>query len=343
MAEGTMLLVGDIGGTQSRFALLRAGSGSAVAAREATFPSRDYAGLEPLVAEFMRGERSVVGRAVLAVAGPVVGGRAILSNLPWELDEARLGGTLGVGPVCLINDLFAMAYAIPHIAPEALHTLQPGIPVPGGAITVVAPGTGLGEAFLTWDRTRYRAHASEGGHADFGPTTPLQLELLRWLQARGGHVSYERVCSGRGLPEIYRFLREHKVATETAWVAERLTTATDPTPVIVEAAIHPTAPCALALAAVQLVAEVLAAEAANAALRVLATGGVYLGGGLPRRLLGVLTLPTFVERFRMKGRLAPLLEHMPLHVLTRPNIALLGAVRFAVDSEAADAPDRSMA
>lgn len=324
------VLVGDIGATKARLALVSPQRGLAHPLRQATLPSRRFAGLESLVAHFLEPAAPRIDRAVLAVAGPVVGGRAELTNLSWVLDERSLREALGIASVRLINDLVATAHAIPHLEAEALRTLQPGEPRKGGAIAVIAPGTGLGEAFLTWDGSRYDAHPSEGGHGDFAPADELQVELLSWLRERHAHVSYERVCSGLGLPGLFDFLDRRGRAHPADWVRSRLATAEDRTPIIIEAAMAEREPCALSLAAVELFASILAAEAGNAALRVLATGGVYLGGGLPRRILPILAKDAFLRRFRAKGRFSDFLARIPLHVLVRPGTALLGASHHAL-------------
>jgi len=323
------VLVGDIGGTNSRLALLTPNAGPTRPIRAATLPTRQYSSVEELAAAFLGPSPPVLAGAVFAVAGPVVGGRVELTNVGWTLDEKTLAARFG-GSVRLLNDLVAMAYSIPHLGPDGIQTLQTGEPNEHGAIGLVAPGTGLGEAFLVWDGARYRPQPSEGGHADFAPTDGLQRELLAWLSARHDHVSYERVCSGRGLPNLYSFLRERSVAPETAEVAARLTAVNDPTPVIIEAALARPRPCPLSLATVELFTSILAAEAGNAALRVMATGGVYLGGGLPRRLVSVLAEPAFARRFCAKGRLSAVLSRVPLHVIPEPGAALLGAGHYAL-------------
>lgn len=327
-----MLLLGDIGGTRARLALVSPGGDPAAPAAEATLASQDYHGLEELVRAFLRPTNGTVDRAVFAVAGPVVSGSATLTNLHWVLEEERLRDALGLPSVRLINDLLAMAHAVPHLGPESLHTIQPGSSERCGPLAVVAPGTGLGEAFLTWDGVRYRAHPSEAGHADFAPADELQVDLLRWLSTKFDHVSYERVCSGRGVPNLHRFLEQRGTVLGSPRTAALLQAAEDPTPVIFGAALDQLQPCPLSMATVELFAAILAAEAGNAALRVLATGGVYLGGGLPRRLLSILNRSAFLERFRRKGRLTPLLSRIPLHVLMRPNVALLGAFHYATET-----------
>lgn len=297
---------------------------------EASFASRDYAGLEEIIAEFLHGKTAKVDRAVFAVAGPVMGGIARLTNLPWMVAEDSLKDALGNSSVHLINDLLAMAQAIPQLPPNSLRTLQRGSPEPGSPRAVLAPGTGLGQAFLLWDGARYIAHPSEGGHADFAPADQLQLELLKWLFTRMPHVSYESVCSGRGLPHIYEFLRQRAAEPEASALAARIADAEDSTPVIMEAALANNEPSPLCAATLELFGAILAAEAGNAVLRVLATGGVYLGGGLPRWMLPVLMRPGFMERFRRKGRLSFLLERVPVHVTLWPNVALLGAAHHAL-------------
>ncbi len=262
-------------------------------------------------------------RASFGVAGPVVAGRATITNLPWVMDEEQLQAALHLSSVCLLNDLSAIAHAVPFLELADLHTLNEGQPAPEGNIAVVAPGTGLGEAFLTWDGSRYRPHASEGGHADFAPTSPLETELLRYLQDRFEHVSYERVCSGRGLPNIYAFLKDNGYADEPTWLAEELAAADDPTPVIVNTALA--RECELCVATLDTFVSILGAEAGNLALKVLASGGVYLSGGIPPRILPALEQERFMEAFRSKGRMSDLLARFPVHVILNPRVALLGA------------------
>jgi glucokinase len=329
-----MLLVGDIGATHARLALISREGGLTRPLHEANLPSQQYESLEAVVEEFLRSApQARIDGAVFAVAGPVVRGRAELTNLGWVVDERTLAAALDIPVIRLLNDLVALAYAVPRLSPDAVRTLQRGEPSKCGAIAVVAPGTGLGEAFLTWDGSSYRAHPSEGGHADFAPADALQEELLTWLRGRFDQVSFERACSGSGLPNLYDFLKERGAAPEEPWLAERLAASDDRSPVIVDAAFDERAPSALALAALELFAMILAAEAGNAALRLLATGGVYLGGGMPRRILPLLERPSFVERFRQKDRMADLIAQIPLHVIVARGVALRGAAHVAVADE----------
>jgi len=248
------------------------------------------------------------------------------------IDEQVVSGALEGVPVQLLNDLEALAHAVPFLEPSDIHTLYKGEPDPNGNIAVVAPGTGLGETFLTRMGSRYRVHASEGGHADFAPTDPVQLEMLRYLHERFGHVSFERVGSGRGLPNIYAYLKESGYADEPAWLAERLASAEDPTPVIVEAALDEGSPCALCTATLDTFVSILGAEAGNLALKVLATGGVYLGGGIPPRILPALKGERFLQSFRSKGRISDVLERIPVHVIVAPDVPLMGAARHVMSA-----------
>jgi glucokinase len=290
-----------------------------------SFPSAHYASLEALLAEFLARVHQPIEVACFGVAGPVVDGQARTTNLPWVVDEARLRENLNVRSVRLLNDLEAIAHAVPLLQPSDLHTLNIGSPRQGGAIGIVAPGTGLGEAFLTWDGSRYHAFASEGGHTDFAPRSPLELELLGYLQGRFDHVSYERVCSGRGMPNLYAFLKDGGYGVEPPWLTTELAGAEDPTPIIVRTALGADKRCELCDATLDLFVSILGAEAGNLVLKVLATGGIYLGGGIPPRILPYLQHEQFFKSFSEKGRLSELLVHIPVHVILNPAAALLGA------------------
>lgn len=330
MTQSNLLLAGDIGGTKTILAVFSPEAGPNAPLVEATFASNSYPSLEALAAAFLKEVGLQVSRASFGVAGPVVAGHATITNLPWVMTETQLAQALNLPAVHLLNDLVAIANAVPILEPADLHILKPGNPVPGGAIAIVAPGTGLGEAYLTWDGTRYHAYASEGGHADFAPTTPLQVELLRYLQNRLDHVSYESVCSGKGLPNIYDFLRDSNYAEEPAWLAGELAAAKDRTPIIVNAALDEHKPCPLCRAALEMFTAILGAEAGNMALKVLAAGGVYLGGGIPPRILPFLDGGPFETAFRHKGRLSSLLDQTPVSVILNQKAALLGAACYGL-------------
>lgn len=318
-----MLLAGDIGGTKSRLAIFADGSSPREPLAEGVLPSARFSGVEPLIREFLAGTDLMPERACLAVAGPVIAGRAALPNLPWIADAGLLREAFGFWEVTLLNDLAATARAVPLLKRAELCPLAAGEPAATGTIALIAPGTGLGEAFLTWDGGRYREHPSEGGHADFAPGTPLEAELLAELGAAGDHVSYEAVCSGPGLGRLYRFLRRQGAGGEPPGLAARLAEAADPAPVIVAAALAGESP--LCVSTVRLFAAILGAEAGNLALKTLAAGGVYLGGGIVPRIIPVLEEGGFLAAFRRKGRMADLLSRMPVYAIVEPRAALIGA------------------
>lgn len=328
-----MLLAGDIGGTKTHLAVFSPERGPREAVTEKQYASGSYSNLESIVHAFMAEFDPPVERAVFGVAGPVVGGQASITNLPWLIRESRLQEVLGVKHVTLLNDLQSIAYAVPYLDSQDLHTLNHAEPVVEGPIAVIAPGTGLGEAYLTWDGARYGAHASEGGHADFGPTDALEMGLLRYMLQRFDHVSYEKVCSGLGIANLYGYLKDSGYAPEPPWLAAQLVAANDPTPVIVNAALrHEEQPCELAVETLRLFVSILGAEAGNLALKLMSTGGVYLGGGIPSRILPWLEHTYFMQSFLNKGRFSTVLIRFPVHVILHRNAALYGATCYGLDA-----------
>jgi glucokinase len=327
-----MLLAGDVGGTKTDLGVYSAEGGPRTPLAQAEFHNASYPSLEAIVREFLGKVKQPVDQACFDVAGPVLGGRAKITNLPWVIDETKLSQELGLTSVRLLNDLEAIARAVAILKPEDLHTLNSGEPVPGGTMAVIAPGTGLGEAFLTWDGSRYRAYASEGGHADFAPSDAAQIGLLQYLRERhrDEHVSYERVCSGVGIPNIYEYLRDSDVAQESPEFAQQLGAGADRTRVILDAALHPTEPCQLCVGTLDMFIAILGAEAGNLALKVLATGGVYLGGGIPLHVLPALDKGRFLEAFQRKGRFAELLARVPVYVIVC-RAAIVGAASLGLE------------
>ena len=326
-----MLLAGDIGATKTNLGIYSAEKGARDPLVDSTFPSPKYPNLETLVRDFLDQAHLTVDSASFGVAGPIVKGQVKTTNLPWVINEAHLRKTLHLNSVRLLNDLEAIAYGVPSVGSEDLHTLNKGAAVLGGTLAVLAPGTGLGEAFLTWNRTRYQAHASEGGHVDFGPANQIEIDLLQYLHDKFGHVSYERICSGHGLPNIYTFLKDRGYAVEQGWLADRLKAVDDPTPIIINAALDREKPCELCIATLRIFVSVLGAEAGNLALKVLATGGIYLGGGIPPRIIPALEDEHFMESFTSKGRFSQLLSRIPVHVILNPKIALIGAACYGLE------------
>jgi glucokinase len=322
-ADPGRLLVGDVGGTKTDLAVVsrRGGPRQMLALRR--YASRDYEALEDVVREFLAEVGLQVQAACFAVPGPVAAGEAELTNLPWRLRESDLARALGLRRVWLLNDLVATAAAVPHLRPDELAVLQQGEPRTGGAIAVLAPGTGLGEAFLTFDGDGYRPQPSEGGHSSFAPASDLELELLRHLWRRFEHVSFERVASGIGIPNLYEFLRDVHGIPESAALAAALDDSNDRTRLIIDAATDPAAPDPLAVATVELFLHALGTESANLALKVLATGGIYLAGGIAQRLCSHIPTSGYLEALRRSGRFRSTLERVPIAIV-KADVALLG-------------------
>ena len=333
-----MLLAGDIGGTKTVLAVFSAEQGPNTPLVQKTYPSACYPTLEAMVEEFLATVNLTVESACFGVAGPVFAGRAQITNLPWVIDTACLQAVFGWHSVHLINDLEAVAYAIPILKPADIEVLSAGQAVPGGNLSVVAPGTGLGEAYLTVENGRYVAHASEGSHASFAPQNALELGLLRYLWEVKGfeHVSFERVCSGAlGIPNLYAYLKDTGYAEEPTWLAEALANSDDPTPVILSTAMDEAHPSTLCRGVLDLFTSILGSEAGNQALKVMATGGIYLGGGISPRILSRLKEPAFLDAVRSKGRFQTLLTHIPVNVILNSQAGLLGAAAFGLDRQAA--------
>lgn len=322
-----MILAGDIGGTNSRLAFFDASNGHLQLVNEAIYPSRDYPGLEQIVSSFVSHDSGKLDAACFGVAGPVREGRAQISNLPWAVETASLSTELKLPSTFLINDLEAMAWGIGALQANDVITLNPGSTPATGNRAVIAAGTGLGEAGMFWDGRQHQVFACEGGHTDFGPRNDLEIELLRHMLAKFGRVSYERVLSGPGLVNIYQFLRDTGRGTEPKWLAEAMTLG-DPAAAISRAALEGKSP--LCEHALELFIAIYGAEAGNLALKILATGGVFITGGIAPKILSHLRSSIFLDAFFAKGRMRPLLEAMPVQVIVNENTGLLGAARCAV-------------
>ncbi len=328
-----MLIAGDIGGTKTALAIFSSEAGPHSPLAQTKVHSADYPSLQAIVNEFLANAKRPVDRACFAVAGPVIGGRVKTTNLPWVIEDTSLAQELNLNlkSVQLINDLEAIARAVPILRPSDVSTINPGEPVPKGAIAVIAPGTGLGESFLTWDGFRYLAHSSEGGHSDFAPADERQLHLIEYMFKLYEHVSFEHVCSGIGIPHLYRFLRDVEHVPEPPEIAKQVESASDPTAVICNQALDPSNSSKLCAATIDLFVSILASEAGNLAVKVLATGGVYLAGGVAVHALRVIQEPTFMQRFRRKGRFAELMGRIPMHVVVSP-AGLAGAAACGLEN-----------
>ncbi len=327
-----MILAGDIGGTKTRLALYRAGV-PAVApvplpGAERTFPSREHASLEAIVTLFRNDHPDPIEAASFGVAGPVRDGRSETTNLPWVIETPALATLLGLQAerVGLLNDLEASAWGLAALGPGDLLNLSPGSPGARGNSAMIAAGTGLGEAGLFWDGHRHRPFATEGGHAEFAPRTPLQDALAQWLRGRFGRVSWERVVSGPGLVNIHAFLRDTRHTPAPAWLEESMRTG-DAAAAISEAALAGRDP--VASEALDLFVALYGAEAGDLALKMMATGGVFVGGGIAPRIADRLAAGGFIAAFQAKGRMRPLMETMPVQVVLNDRTALLGAAWHA--------------
>jgi len=321
-----MILAGDIGGTNARLAFFDVMDGHFRLVSASVFPSREYAGLDQIVSKFVETSNLHPDAACFGVPGPVRSGRVETSNLPWVIESARLADELNLKKTVLINDLEANAWGIATLGPEDVVSLNQVKGNPVGNQAVISAGTGLGEAGMCWDGSQHRIFASEGGHSDFAPRNELEIELFRYLSGRYGHVSYERVVSGPGLVNVFHFLRDSGRGTEPQWLTDQMAHG-DPAAAISRAALD--GACALCEQALDLFVSVFAAEAGNLALKIMATGGVYLGGGIAPKMLTKLSGPLFMHAFVGKGRMQPLLEAMPVKVITNDKTALMGAARCA--------------
>ena len=349
-----MILAGDVGGTKVHLALYSFEEGRLHWIRDQKYPAVDYASLEVIVKDFLAQEPAQAKEIIAACfgcPGPVRDGRLKLTNLPWVLDARELSRNLQIDHIFLINDLEANGYGIPELEPENIYTLQAADPAATGHRGLIAAGTGLGEALLIWDgKLRHTPIPSEGGHCDFAPRNDREVALLQYLRRTlQGRVSFERVVSGIGLRNVYSFLKEEVGMAEPAWLRERIE-AEDPNAVIGSCAEDGSSE--LCYETMQIFSSAYGAETGNIALKVLAVGGMYLGGGIAPKILKTLQNGAFLQGFVDKGRLRPLLESIPVLVILDDTCALLGAAAYAEaraselsgrSERAASIPDRSPA
>ncbi|MBC7882310.1 MAG: glucokinase [Anaerolineae bacterium] len=323
-----MILAGDIGGTKTHLALFEQQGKNLQVSVEETFVSRDFTSLEAVVLLFIKSHPQKIDRACFGVAGPVRAGCVQTTNLPWVVDIGDLSKQFNIQNATLINDLEANAHGLSHLEPKDFWVLNPGDSEATGNAALISAGTGLGEAGLFWDGKQYFPFASEGGHADFAPMDALQSELLSHLQARFNHVSWEHVLSGPGLQNIYLFLRDSGHGEEPQWLTEKMQTS-DPSATITQAALEQTSP--LCEQTLQLFVTFYGAEAGNLALKLLATGGLFIGGGIAPKILPALKTDGFMNAFIAKGRLQPVLEKIPVRVVLNDRTALIGAAHYALN------------
>jgi glucokinase len=331
MAGNNLILAGDIGGTKTHLALFSLQGEKLQAEIKKTFSSKQYPGLEPVVAEFLADQQASIGRACFGIAGPVVEGQVKTPNLPWVVNAAQITQTCKLSSVALLNDLEAAAYGIFTLESHELFTLNEGVSGRRGNKVLIAAGTGLGEATLYDDGRDYHPSASEGGHGDFAPTDETQIDLLRYLIKKFRHVSYERVVSGPGIANNYGFLRDTGRLEEPDWLKEEISASEDASAVISQEGLAGRTD--ICVKALNLFVSVYGAEAGNLALRGKATGGVYIGGGIAPKILAKLEDGTFMRAFLDKGRYRELLSGMPVRVILNDQAALQGAAFYAAKLE----------
>jgi glucokinase len=326
-----MILAGDIGGTSTRLALFDTAGGAVRAVAQERYPSRNYPGLSEIVRTFTAANPQPIDDACFGIAGPVREGRVETPNLPWVIEASVLATQLALRRVTLLNDLEANAWGVFTLREDDFATLARGAPASDGNAAIISAGTGLGEAGYHGDGSNLHPFASEGGHADFAPHDELTIELFRWLHRRHGHVSWERVVSGPGLVNIFTFLREVKHGEVSPQLAEAMREG-DPAAAISNAALEETS--GLAVRALDLFVALYGAEAGNLALKMKATRGVWIGGGIAPKILPRLKRPGFLEAFHDKGRFRAFLEAIPVRVILNDATALRGAAWHAHNSRA---------
>ncbi|MBS1661029.1 MAG: glucokinase, partial [Bacteroidetes bacterium] len=292
-----MILAADIGGTKVNVAIYKSDSSGLTQLQQKRYVSKDHSSLTEIIQDFTGGK--IPDRISAAIAGPVVDGKVKLTNLPWVLDSGAMSAELKV-PVHFINDLEATAYGLAGLGKDELATLATGDASAKGNIAIIAPGTGLGEAGLYWDGQRYHPFATEGGHSDFAPRTSQDVDLFYFLQKQFGHVSWERVVSGMGIKNIFHFLTEGRNEPIPEWLSERMKDE-DPAAVISQAALkHEDLLCAETM---ELFVRYFATEASSLVLKMMATGGLFLAGGIPPKILPLLQSDSWGKNFDNNGRM----------------------------------------
>ena len=337
LAEDQLLLAGDIGATKTLLGLYRVAGFPDSLVHLHRYVNRDFPDLESIIATFLATTGQYPCTCCLGVAGPVFSNRVRMTNLPWSIDGDRLRKRFGFRRVRVINDMEATAAGALLLKSGDLHTLNAGRTTPRGTLGILALGTGLGEAYVVRAQDPELILASEGGHGSFAPTNQEQIDLLTWLLPTEKHVSVEKVCSGQGVGRLYAFQRSRQAALSRS--ASFPPPSADQTPAIVQAALDngKDPESLMARAALRMLLDILAAEAANVALKLLTTGGIFIGGGLMARLLPLVERDRFLQYF-CRGVYSPLLGVIPVQIITNSRTALLGAAAMAHRQLAATRP-----
>lgn len=332
--QQTLLLAGDIGGTKTILRLVEVAEDlDFKTIHQAKYPSGRFPDLVPIVEQFLASLPGFFPEvACFAIAGAVMNNTSKLTNLNWSLDSQRLELELGIKKVSLINDFAANCYGVLGLKNDELFTLQAGNPSATAPIGVIGAGTGLGEGFLVPQGDQYQIFASEGGHADFAPRTPLELRLLSYFQDKyqTDHVSVERLVSGRGITDIYHFLRQQNVYPESPQIAEAILKTKDPqvdsAAIISQAALEKSD--RLCAKTMEIFIEIYGVQTGNLALTLLPFNGLYVTGGIAAKILPLMQEERFISAFKRKGRMSPLLEQIPVYVILNPQVGLLGSIMY---------------
>ena len=330
MTDSTIcVLAGDIGGTSTRLAVFNVCGQRLDMLAKASYPSQQYTSLDEITADFQGSHQHILHAACFGVAGPVQQQTANITNLPWQLSAAGIAEHLGLNRVTLLNDLEATAWGLRTLQAEDVHTLQQGNEQATGNAAIIAAGTGLGEAGFYFDGHKHRPFACEGGHTDFSPQTELDMALLRFLQTQYEHVSWERVISGAGLVRIHECLCQLRQREIPDWLLQAMKEG-DPAAAISEAAQQ--GRDALCVEALAMFVHLYGVEAGNLALKLMATGGLYIAGGIAPKILPQLQNGAFMSAFLAKGRMQGLLQRIPVRVVLNDEAALRGAAFFAASN-----------
>jgi glucokinase len=331
MNDEKYILAVDIGASKTKLGIFAAGGLSLSPVKEDVLVTGNFSAAAEMINSFLDQGSFDIDLACIGVPGPVIDGRSTTTNLPWFIDSAALAEDISIRAVKLVNDLEAMAAAVPLLPASDLYVLNKGVKRDKMNMAVLSPGTGLGEAYLCWDDVSHSfiSHASEGGHCDFAPSTPLELDLLAYLQDEIGHVSYELVCSGIGIVNIYKFLEESNREAKPGWLVKRFEDEVDPSRVIIDAALAKEKSYYLCRRTLEMFVAILGAEAGNLALKTMALGGVYIGGGIPPRITDLLDSRAFLKTFLNKGRVSALLDDIPVQVVMNLNAPMIGAASIA--------------
>jgi glucokinase len=321
--EDFTVIAADVGGTKTHLALFRLKNEELILIRDQKYASQDFPSFSAIVKNFEHDDQAPSSLCI-GFAGPVMDNFAHATNLSWSIDAEMLRDHLNIPKVYIINDLESSAYGLAALKKEDFITLDKGNPERKGNGAIIAPGTGLGEAGLFWDGSHFHPFATEGGHTDFGTRNEIDIALYQYLAKKYGHVSWERVASGMGIFEIYNFLLQYRQVNSLSWMKEKIATS-DPAAAVSYGAKNG---CPISEETFRLFWRYLAAESANLALKLKATGGLFIAGGVAPKNLDVFNQQIFMEYFYEAGRMRPMLQEVPVHIVINQSTSLLGAALY---------------